>query len=57
MKIIKNMKIIKIEHIDTKSIGGSIQNVIERFNIIYEDGTINKFKISLIFKQPFFLTC
>lgn len=41
------MKIIKIEHVDTKSIGGSIQDVIETFNIKYEDGTINKFKISL----------
>lgn len=41
------MKIIKIEHVDTKNIGGSIQDVIEIFNIIYEDGTINKFKISL----------
>ena len=41
------MKIIEIEHVDTKSIGGSIQNVIEFFNIKYEDGTIDKFKISL----------
>jgi len=41
------MKIIEIEHVDTKSIGGSIQDVIEMFNVIYEDGTINKFRISL----------
>lgn len=41
------MKIIEIEHVDTKSIGGSIQDVIETFNIKYEDGTINNFKMSL----------
>lgn len=41
------MKIIEIEHVDTKTIGGSIQDVIEIFNIKYEDGTIDKFKISL----------
>ena len=41
------MKIIEIEHVDTKSIGGSIQDVIEFFNIKYEDGTIDKFRISL----------
>ena len=41
------MKIIEIEHVNTKSIGGSIQDVIEFFNIKYEDGTIDKFRISL----------
>ena len=41
------MKIIEIEHVDTISVGGSIQDVIERFNIKYEDGTIDKFRISL----------
>ena len=41
------MEIIEIEHVDTKRIGGSIQDVIEFFNIKYEDGTIDKFRISL----------
>lgn len=41
------MKIIEIEHVNTKSIGGSIQDVIETFNIKYEDGIIDKFRMSL----------